>query len=125
VTHAHRIRSIRLAGMVAAFFVAIASQVTAAPGPPKNETLHGYLMPYRCRQDDKATHSRTCALRAECMITGYGIVVANTEIVQFDQDSNKRAIQLLRETRKETDLRAVAEGYRVGTLFHVTRLQLE
>ena len=89
------------------------------------EVLRGHLMPFKCQNDDKATHTRQCALRAECLITGYGIALADGSFVQFDGDSNKKAIRLLKTATKNVDLRAVAEGRRVGTLFHLTSLRLD
>lgn len=106
-----------------AILVALPVALGAAPSP-KPETLNGYLMPFKCQHDDKATHSRTCALRAECLITGYGLALDGDMFVQFDGESNKKAIRLLRQATKETSLRAVAEGYRSGPLFHVTALRL-
>ena len=89
------------------------------------QVVMGYLMPFKCQNDDKATHTRECALRAECIITGYGIALADGSFVQFDQDGTKKAIQLLRSSRKNADLRAVAEGTQVGPLLHLKSLRLE
>ena len=108
----------------AAILIALPVVLGAAPSP-KSETLKGYLMPFKCQNDDKATHSRTCALRPECLITGYGLTVDDGMFVQFDGESNKKAIRLLRQATKETGLRAEAEGYRSGSLFHVTALRLQ
>jgi hypothetical protein len=103
-------------------FMALHAVAAAAPA----ETLEGYLMPFKCQHDDKASHSRACALRSECMITGYGIALDQGDaFVQFDRESNEKAIRVLRQTTKDKDLKAVAEGYRVGTLFHVTALRLK
>jgi len=54
---------------VAVTLLATAPIVLAAESSRTAETLHGYLMPFKCQHDDKTSHSRTCALRAECMIT--------------------------------------------------------
>jgi hypothetical protein len=102
---------------------ALSPSYTHAAAEP--ETLRGHLMPFKCQHDDKATHTRDCALRAECLITGYGIAMADGTFVQFDSDGNKKAIRLLRSSKKASDLRAVAEGSRVGTLFRLKSLRLE
>ena len=114
----------RLVSAVTLFIALHAIASAAHPAP--TETLQGYLMPFKCQHDDKASHSRGCALRSECMITGYGIALDQADaFVQFDRESNEKAIRLLRQTTKDKDLKAVAEGYRVGTLFHVTTLRLK
>jgi hypothetical protein len=116
---------VRPVWILTALLVVSALHGFAGAAAAKDEILHGYLMPFKCRNDDKTSHSRTCALRGECMITGYGLAVENDEFVQFDQESNRMAIRLLRRTAKETNLRAVAHGSRSGPLFHVTVLRLE
>jgi hypothetical protein len=89
------------------------------------EVIRGHLMPFKCQHDDKPAHTRQCALRAECLITGYGIALEDGTFVQFDADGNKKAIALLRAATKNADLRAVAEGQRMGALLHLKSLRLE
>jgi hypothetical protein len=114
-------RSIGVIALMAAMLQMPGGAVAAGTA----EVLRGHLMPFKCQNDDKATHTRQCALRAECLITGYGIALKDGTFVQFDADGNKKAIRLLRAATKNADLRATAEGQRVGTLFHLTSLRLD
>jgi hypothetical protein len=96
---------------------------TLAAGQP--EVLSGYLRRFKCQYDEKRTHSRQCALRPECMVTGYGIALEDGMFVQFDADGNKKAVRLLKDSKQTDNLRAVAKGTRVGPLFRLTSLRLE
>ncbi len=91
----------------------------------KTEVLSGHLMPFKCQNDDKPTHTRDCAMRPECAVTGYGLGLPDGTFVQFDADSNRKAAALLAESTKATDLVAEAEGERVGPLFRARTIRLK
>ena len=82
-------------------------------------------MPFRCQHDEKVPHTRECALRPECMATGYGLVRDDGSYIQFDLESSKKALRLLTQSKKTNDLVAEAEGYAVGPLFHVRTIRLK
>ena len=103
-----------------------APAMLAAPRQPaKAETLRGHLMPFKCQNDEKTSHTRDCALRPECRITGYGIALADGTFQQFDEAGNKKAVGLLERATKASDLQVEAEGDRVGPLFRVRTLRLK
>ena len=81
-------------------------------------------MPFKCQNDEKTSHTRDCALRPECRITGYGIALENGTFQQFDDEGNEKAVQLLETASKTNDLRVEAEGEHVGPLLHVRTLKL-
>ena len=113
-------------GTVVALSIVSAMQVSApAQTAAKTETVRGYLMPFKCQYDDKQTHTRQCALRPECMATGYGLALADGSFLQFDLDGSKTAARVLKASKKESDLIAVAEGTRVGPLLHLRSLRIE
>ena len=110
---------------VAAILV-LAAPAVAAQGPPQTrETVRGHLMPFKCQHDDKTTHTRDCAMRPECAVTGYGLALADGTFLQFDAESNRKAASLLAESTKTADLLAEAEGVRVGPLFRVEAIRLK
>lgn len=90
----------------------------------KAETLTGHLMPFKCQNDEKVSHTRDCALRPECRITGYGVALKDGTFQQFDDEGNKKAVQLLEEATKTSDLVIEVEGEKAGPLFHVRTLKL-
>jgi hypothetical protein len=98
---------------------------TSSAGEDRLETVRGHLMPFKCQHDDKLSHTRECALRPECMATGYGLTLADGTFVQFDLESSQKAVRTLTRSTKPNDLVAEAEGYRTGPLFHVRTLRLK
>lgn len=105
--------------------VAVSAASLVAIAAAEREVVSGHLMPFKCQNDDKPTHTRDCALRPECRVTGYGIALADGTFLQFDADSNKKAAQLLERSTKASDLIAEAEGERVGPLFRVRTIRLK
>jgi hypothetical protein len=103
----------------------IASPAFAAPGASQREVVRGYLMPFKCRLDEKVSHTRDCALRPECEVTGYGLALEDGTFLQFDVESNKKAADLLKASTQTNDLKAEADGERVGALFRVRTIQLK
>jgi hypothetical protein len=116
-------------GMAIAAAVAVAQlaapAVAAQDAPAKREVLRGHLMPFKCQNDDKPTHTRDCAMRPECAVTGYGLALEDGTFVQFDAESNGKAVKLLAESTKSSDLIAEVEGERVGPLFRVQTIRLK
>jgi hypothetical protein len=113
-------------GLMAAALAGLSSPPLAAPlQPAKTQTLRGHLMPFKCQNDEKVSHTRDCALRPECRITGYGVALPDGTFQQFDEDGNKKAVELLESSRTANDLQVEAEGERVGSLFRVRTLRLK
>jgi hypothetical protein len=108
--------------------IALAVMVPAAASESvarEAEIVRGHLMPFKCQHDDKMTHTRECALRPECLVTGYGLALADGTFLQFDLEGSRKAMRLLSRSTKTNDLVAEAEGYRVGPLFRVRTIRLK
>ena len=91
----------------------------------EQEVLRGHLMPFKCQNDEKVSHTRDCALRPECEVTGYGLLLDDGTFLQFDAESNKKAVDVLKASKQANDLKAEAAGERVGSLFRVRTLRLQ
>ena len=55
-------------------------------------------------------HTREDALKPESQASGYGVFTYDQEFVPFDKEGNRKALALLRATKKEDDLRVVVRG---------------
>ena len=55
-------------------------------------------------------HKRECALTPESLESGLGVFTYDQEFVPFDKEGNRKAVALLRATKKEDDLRVVVRG---------------
>jgi hypothetical protein len=82
--------------------------------------LAGYVMDVKCAADhakDKpedamkyaAEHTRECALKEECVKSGYG-VFANGKWYPFDARGNELAKALLEKTQKEDHVKVHVKG---------------
>jgi len=57
------------------------------------------------------THTRQCALMPACQRSGYGIFTyEDNKFLAFDEAGNRKALALLKETKKEDDLRVEVTG---------------
>jgi hypothetical protein len=117
--------------IVAAAAIVSTSAAASSPAPrpaaaslQQREVVRGYLMPFKCQNDEKVSHTRDCALRPECEITGYGIALDDGTFLQFDAESNRKAAELLKATTQTNDLKAEAEGERTGALFRAHTIKL-
>jgi transcriptional regulator GlxA family with amidase domain len=101
----------------------------AAPRPgektEKSETFTGYLMPFKCRNDEPVGHTTECALRPDCRATGYGLLLSDGRFLPFDSSGSKRAVAVLKATQKKNDLKASVKGRRNGDSITVESLELQ
>jgi len=81
------------------------------------ETVDGYLMPSKCKNEDPKTHTKECALN--CNSSGFGVVTADGKYVDFTPDGNKKAIAMLQSTSRTEDLQVSVQGTRQGALLVV------
>lgn len=81
------------------------------------ETINGYLMPAKCKNDDPKTHTAKCALL--CKSTGFGVVTEDGKHLPFTPAGNDKAIALLEATAKTADLQVSVQGTRQGDLLAV------
>ena len=84
------------------------------------ETVTGHLAPSQCQSEDPQTHSRECALR--CKSSGFGVVTTGGEYIAFDAAGNKKAVEALKSSTKESDLRVSVVGTREGAVLKVASI---
>lgn len=81
------------------------------------ETLEGYVMPSKCKNDEPAGHTVECA-RA-CQSSGFGVVTADGGFTAFTAEGNKKALAMIEAASKTADLRVSVQGTRKGALLVV------
>jgi len=85
----------------------------------------GHLMDAMCaaKMKDKAvSHKAKCAL--SCSRSGYGIVTAEGKFLKFDEAGNARALEALKATTKDQDLRVKVTGTLEGEMIQVDSVVL-
>jgi hypothetical protein len=55
-------------------------------------------------------HTRADALKPESQKSGYGVFTYEQKFIPFDAEGNRKALALLRSTKKEDDLRVAVTG---------------
>jgi hypothetical protein len=88
------------------------------------DSFTGHLMPFKCRNDERKSHTRVCALRQECRDTGYGLTLADGSFVAFDAKGNEEAARILLQSSKTDDLVATVSGSKEGTKLRVRSIRL-
>lgn len=69
-------------------------------------------------------HTRQCALMPACQKSGYGVYTYDNKFLVFDDAGNRRALALLKETKKEDDLRVEVTGEIQGDKIKVVTIKL-
>src|ERR1700689_2743014 len=55
-------------------------------------------------------HTRQCALMPACEKSGYGVFTYDNKFLKFDEAGSRKALALLRASKKEDDLKAEVSG---------------
>jgi hypothetical protein len=69
-------------------------------------------------------HTRQCALMPDCQKSGYGVYTYDDKFLAFDEAGNRKAMALLKETKKEDDLRVEVTGEIQGDTIKVATIKL-
>jgi len=87
------------------------------------ETWSGTVVDVACKNNDLANHTRDCALK--CAKSGYGIVLADGKFIKFDEGGNVKALNALKASSKEKDLKAKVTGTLQDDVIHVDSIAFE
>ena len=74
-------------------------------------------------KDAPDSHTTSCAIA--CAKGGFGIVASDGTYLKFDQAGNKKALSLLKSTRKTDHIRATIVGEREGDIIKVKSVSLD
>jgi len=69
-------------------------------------------------------HLRQCALMPECQKSGYGVFTYENKFLKFDEAGSRKALVLLRASKKEDDLKVEVTGEIQGDVIKVSSLKL-
>jgi hypothetical protein len=87
------------------------------------ESWSGTVVDVMCKGKDLAGHTRQCSLN--CSKSGYGLVLGDGKFVKFDEGGNAKALNLLKSTNKEKDLKAKVSGSLHGDVIKVETIELQ
>jgi hypothetical protein len=68
-------------------------------------------------------HTRQCALMPECQKSGYGVFTYDNKFLKFDEAGSRKALALLRASKKEDDLKVEVSGEIQGDTIKVANLK--
>ena len=83
----------------------------------------GTVVDVMCKGKDVANHTKECALG--CSKSGYGLVTSDGQFYKFDESGNAKAVDALKKTSKDKDLRATVTGTMDGDVIKVDGIQME
>ena len=87
------------------------------------ETWNGTLVDVMCKGKDLASHTRECAVT--CAKSGFGLVMADGKFVKFDEAGNAKALDALKATSKDADLKATVTGSMDGDVIKVESISID
>ena len=88
------------------------------------DSFSGTLVDTMCsKKDDLAAHTTKCAIA--CSKSGYGLKTADGKYLKFDDAGNTKALAVLKDTQKESDLKATVVGTADGDTLKVDSVSLD
>jgi hypothetical protein len=76
-----------------------------------------------CKDKDVAGHTKKCAMG--CAKSGFGLVTSDGKFIKFDETGNTAALEALKATTKDKDLRATVDGTMDGDVIKVQKITIE
>ena len=123
------VRSLVFAGLLAGL---------AAAGSP--ETVKGVLIDKQCSSKAEPrivpgprieggmivaeAHTRECLLMPACQKSGYGVFTYENKFLAFDEAGNRKALEVIKSTKKEDDVEVEVTGEIQGDTIKVTSIKL-
>ena len=85
------------------------------------------LIDQMCAKKEKVTahpenHPVGCLIK--CASSGYGVMTSGGKYLKFDEAGNKKAFAMLKETKKENDVRVDVTGEKHGDTIKVASLKM-
>lgn len=87
------------------------------------DSWSGTLVDVMCKDKDLANHTRQCAIN--CSKSGYGLVLADGKFYKLDEAGNTKALEALKASSKEKDLKATVTGKLEGEVIQVESVKLD
>jgi N-acetyl-beta-hexosaminidase len=86
------------------------------------ESWNGTIVDTGCKTKDLASHTKKCALG--CAKSGFGVVLSDGKFVKFDEAGNAKAVEALKATAKESDLKGKVTGKLDGDVIKVESIEI-
>src|SRR5947207_9173875 len=94
-------------------FLALSLAALAAdkPSATAKEKVSGYLVDVSCAADYQkkgdaktaAKHGKSCLTMEDCDKSGFAVLTDDNKIIKFDENGNKEARALIKNTNKDKD----------------------
>jgi hypothetical protein len=68
-------------------------------------------------------HERTCDLKPACQRSGYGVFTYDEKFLKFDKAGDRKALAMLRASKKDDDLKVEVTGEVKGNTIKVASLK--
>jgi len=86
------------------------------------ESWTGTLVDSNCKTKDLASHTKQCLMG--CAKSGIGIVLSDGKFVKFDEAGNAKALEVLKASSKDNDLKAKVTGKLDGDVLKVESVEM-
>jgi hypothetical protein len=87
------------------------------------ETWSGTVVDVSCKGKDLASHTKKCAMG--CAKSGFGLVTADGKFIKFDEEGNAKALEALKASSKDADLKATVKGTMDGDIIRVESISID
>jgi len=104
-----------------------------APGlaaAAEKTAVSGVLMDKACSAENKTIekalkHGKDCALMADCVKSGYGVLTAEGKFLAFDAAGNKKASAFLKKFKGDDSIKIKVDGTLENSTLKVSTIKAE
>ena len=93
------------------------AEESISSGSPDGPSIQGGMLAAEA-------HTRECLRAPQCEKSGYGVYTADGKFLVFDGAGNRKAIEALKLSKRETDIRVEVSGEIQGATIKVVTLKL-
>ncbi len=86
------------------------------------ESWTGTIVDTNCKTKDLASHKKSCVMG--CAKSGLGVVLSDGKFVKFDEAGNAKALEALKASSKDADLKAKVTGKLDGEVIKVEKVEM-
>ncbi len=93
------------------------AEESISSGTPDGPSIEGGMLAAEA-------HTRECLRAPACEKSGYGVYTSDRKFLPFDAAGNRKAIEALKVSKRETDIRVEVTGQIEGDVIKVATLKL-
>ncbi|HEY3384629.1 MAG TPA: hypothetical protein VGK32_22950 [Vicinamibacterales bacterium] len=117
--------------LAAVFTLALVTGLATLAVASESKTISGNLIDVACGTKHRGEagfadgHDKDCLLMDKCVASGYAVLTEEGKFLKFDTESNRKVLQFIKDTEKDTGWKVSVTGTIDGDMMSVTEISLQ